>query len=91
MCDACGAPRTRWAVHKGKRHAACARCYTRVLRGGDFFALPRPPALEHRKALLRARDMIRNGASIACAADTVGMKRRTLMGRLGRLASLETV
>lgn len=91
QCDACGKPRTRWCGYKGKRHAACDRCYTRVLRGGDFFDLPKPPAVEHRKALLRARDLIRNGTSIAAAADIVGMKRRTLLNRLGRLASLETV
>lgn len=87
----CGQPRTRWVKWQGKRRAACTTCYNRTRNGGDFLQPTIPPAVQHKTALLKAQKMIRSGITIGAAATAVGMNRRTLLNRLGRLASLEAV
>lgn len=90
-CASCGRARERWAKVRGQKVPSCTACYNRLLRGGDFMRKYAHPVLEHKAALVRAKHMMRMGLSPNEAAAKVGMSRRTLLERLGRLASLEAV
>lgn len=91
QCGACSRISTRWVTLHGVKHRSCTICYNRVLRGGVWRRQFSSPALEHKKALTLALEMMRKGATIQAAADKVGMTRKTLMARIGRLASLEAI